>query len=60
MNLVVKKFAAQAYRTILITKKDMSMDNFNQLKNDNNNFEKEENREVLETGGLEAIGIFGL
>lgn len=60
MNLVVKKFAAQAYRTILITKKDMSMDDFNQLKNDNNNFEKEENREVLETGGLEAIGIFGL
>lgn len=38
----------------------MSMDDFNQLKNDNNNFEKEENREVLETGGLEAIGIFGL
>ena len=60
MNLVVKKFAAQAYRTILITKKDMSMDEFTQLKNDNNNFEKEENREVLETGGLEAIGIFGL
>lgn len=38
----------------------MSMDEFTNLKNANNNFEKEENREVLETGGLEAIGIFGL
>lgn len=36
------------------------MDEFTNLKNANNNFEKEENREVLETGGLEAIGIFGL
>jgi len=36
------------------------MDEFNQLKSDNSDFEKEANREVLETGGLEAIGIFGL
>ena len=38
----------------------MTIDEFNQLKSANNEFEKEANREVLETGGLEAIGIFGL
>jgi len=32
LNLAVKKFASQAYRTILITKKDMSMDDFESLK----------------------------
>ena len=32
LNLAVKKFASQAYRTILITKKDMTMDEFNDLK----------------------------
>jgi len=30
------------------------------LKADNNNFEKADDRECLETGGLEAIGIFAL
>jgi len=60
LNKVVKKFADSAYRTILITKKDMSMDDFNKLKTDNNQFVKAADREVLELGGLEAIGIFGL
>jgi len=55
----VKKFAAQAYRTLLITYKDMSMDTFENLKASNNNFEKEKDREVLETD-LIAIGVFGL
>lgn len=43
-----------------MTKKDMSMDEYNQLKESHNNFEKERDRECLEEGGLEAIGIFGL
>jgi Ca2+ transporting ATPase len=55
----VKKFAAQAYRTLLITYKDMSMDAYNAIKAAHNNFEKEKDREVLEQG-LVAIGIFGL
>lgn len=58
-NRTVKKFAAQAYRTLLITYKDMSMDEYNSLKAENNDFEKEKDREVLERG-LVAIGLFGL
>jgi magnesium-transporting ATPase (P-type) len=55
----VKKFANQAYRTILMTYKDMSMAEFEQIKADNNDFEKEGDREVLECN-LTAYGIFGL
>lgn len=44
----------------MLCKKDMTMDEFNKIKADNNNFEKPEDAECLETGGLEAIGIFGL
>lgn len=55
----IKKFANEAYRTLLITYKDMSMDEYNQLKSDNNDFAKEGDRQCLETN-LVAIGIFGL
>ena len=44
----VKKFANQAYRTILMAYRDISMAEFEQIKADNNNFEKEGDREVLE------------
>jgi len=59
LDKVVKHFAKQAYRTILITKKDMSTDEYENLKAQHNNFEKEADREILEHD-LEAIGIFGL
>ena len=55
----IKKFAAEAYRTLLITYKDMSMDEYNQLKSDNNDFAKEADRQCLEKN-LVAVGIFGL
>ena len=55
----VKKFANQAYRTLLITYKDMSMEAYETLKAENNDFETEKDREVLEND-LVAIGIFGL
>lgn len=55
----VKKFAKQAYRTLLITYKDMSMEQYEQIKADNNDFAKESDKEVLESD-LIAIGIFGL
>jgi len=55
----VKKFAYQAYRTLLITYKDMSMYDYNLLKSSHNDFEKEKDRECLEQD-LTAIGIFGL
>jgi magnesium-transporting ATPase (P-type) len=55
----VKNFADQAYRTLLITYRDMSMAEYNRIKAANNNFDKEEDKEVLEQD-LTAIGIFGL
>lgn len=55
----VKTFADQAYRTILITYKDMSMRDFEALKREHNGFAKESDREILETD-LVAIGLFGL
>jgi len=55
----IKKFADQAYRTLLITYRDMSMEDFEALKADNNDFEEEADRECLEEG-LTAIGLFGL
>lgn len=36
------------------------MDEYQQIKASHNDFVKEVDREVLEEGGLEAIGIFGL
>ena len=55
----MKTFANKAYRTLLITYKDMSMYDYNLLKGMNNDFEKEKDRECLEVN-LTAIGIFGL
>ena len=55
----VKKFAKQAYRTILVTFRDMSMGEFEELKSSNNDFKKAEDRGVLETD-LTAAGLFGL
>jgi len=55
----VKKFADQAYRTLLITYKEMSMSEYESIKANANNFDKESDKEVLETD-LTAVGIFGL
>jgi Ca2+ transporting ATPase len=55
----VKTFARQAYRTLLITYRDMSMADYEALKAENNDFEKEADREVLEQN-LTALAIFGL
>jgi P-type E1-E2 ATPase len=60
LNKVVVKFAKQAYRTILLCKKDMTMDEYNQMKADHNNFASAEDKECLEVGGLMALGIFAL
>lgn len=38
----------------------MTMEEFEQIKSNHNDFEKEGDRECLEENGLEAIGIFGL
>lgn len=58
-NRTIKNFADQAYRTILVTYKDMSFREFQQLKQRHNGFQKEADREVLETD-LISVGLFGL
>lgn len=60
LNKVVVKFAKQAYRTILLCKKDITMDEYNQIKADHNNFATNDDKECLEVGGLMALGIFAL
>ena len=59
LEQTVKFFAKQAYSTILVSNRDMSMDEFEDIKSQKNNFENEEDREVLEDK-LTAVGIFGL
>jgi P-type E1-E2 ATPase len=59
LERTVKVFADQAYRTILLSFRDLSMSEYEQIMRQNNNFEKEKDKEVLETD-LTAIGIFGL
>jgi len=59
LNGTVKLFAANAYRTILITYRDLSMEEFERVKSENNDFEKESDREKLEKD-LISVGIFGL
>jgi magnesium-transporting ATPase (P-type) len=48
LEKTVKNFADQAYRTILVCYRDMSMEQFEQMKEDNNNFEADEDRDCLE------------
>ena len=60
MNYVVKdNFAKQAFRTLLIAYHDLTIQEFKSIKESNNNFEKEEDRTVLEKN-LTIIGIYGL
>lgn len=56
---VVSNFASQALRTLLVTYKDMTLDEYNNLKSSNNNFENEDDREVLESDFVIA-GFFAL
>jgi hypothetical protein len=48
LQRTVKNFADQAYRTLLITYSDMSMTEYQRIKASNNNFEKEDDKGVLE------------
>jgi magnesium-transporting ATPase (P-type) len=59
VNKTVKYFANEAFRTILVCYRDMSMDEYNALMEENNGFEKDEDRKCLESG-LTAIGIYGI
>jgi Ca2+ transporting ATPase len=59
LERTVVNFATQAYRTILITYKDMSMDDYNNIMSENNDFATEKDKEVLECD-LTAVCIFGI
>lgn len=56
---VVQGFAKKAYRTLLIAYADYTMKDYEQMKLANNNFEKERDREVLETD-MAVVCIFAL
>lgn len=55
----IKYFAKNAFRTILVTYRDMTMEEYENLKRDNNDFVKPEDRDCLEKD-LVGVGIFGL
>lgn len=62
MNILentIKFFASQAYRTILVSYRDMSMDEYESIKAANNEFETEADREILEDK-LTALCVWGL
>lgn len=59
LDRTIDKFANEAFRTILMTYRDLSESEYNDLKAQNNDFAKEEDREVLEDD-LTAVGIWGI
>ena len=60
MNTVVRdNFATRAYRTLLVAYTDLSSSEYASLKNQNNQFHAEKDREVLEAS-LTLLGIFAL
>jgi len=59
-SVIKEQFAVRAFRTLLIAYKDLSIEEFNDIKRNHNNFKEEKDREVLEQLGLTVIGIYGL
>lgn len=59
-SVIKEQFAVRAFRTLLIAYKDLSIQEFNDIKRNHNNFKEEKDREVLEQLGLTVIGIYGL
>lgn len=55
----ITAFARKAYRTIMLAYREMSKDDFDQLMADNNDFQEETDKFVLEED-LTAVGLFGI
>ena len=55
-DVVIESFAKKAFRTILIAYTDYTYAEYTKLKENNNQFQKEEDREVLERN-MNIIGI---
>lgn len=58
-RIVAETFARKAYRTLLIAHADYSMDEYQKIKEANNGFVHEQDREALEQN-LILIGIYAL
>jgi len=58
-NVVNEKFAKHAFRTLLIAFTDLTVSQYDDLKAANNDFQKEEDREILEQN-MTMICIFAL
>ena len=58
-DIVKEAFAKKAYRTILMAYRDITYEEYLQMKADNNNFQTEKDREVLEQE-MTLIGICAL
>jgi len=59
LEWTVKQFARQALRTILVTYKDMSEEEYETLKAENNDFKEQDDRRCLQYN-LTAVGIWGI
>jgi Ca2+ transporting ATPase len=58
-DIVTNTFAKKAYRTLLIAYAELSMEEYESLKHQHNNFHSEKDREVLEKN-LTVIAIYAL
>jgi magnesium-transporting ATPase (P-type) len=58
-EVVAENYAKKAYRTLLIAYTEISFEEYKNIKHQNNNFSKEEDREVLERN-MTVIGIYAL
>jgi len=58
-QVVSNTFAKKAYRTLMIAYTDLSMEDYERLRQDNNLFKSEQDREVLERN-LTIVGIYAL
>ena len=58
-EIISETFAVKAYRTLLVAYREYSMSDYEKLKEQNNGFTSESDREALETD-LTLVGIYAL
>ena len=58
-QIISETFAVKAYRTLLVAYREYSMDEYERLKDENNGFSSESDREALEND-LTLVGIYAL
>jgi len=58
-EIISKEFTTQGYRAIAFAYKDMNYEDYQNLKQEYNNFQEEQDREALENQ-LTFVGVFAL